>query len=124
MFHGNADVGRGFSINEECLVENLKNDSLVAQRLVFDEIQTKGGLNKFTISKSLIFAARNASSKRIEAFKSKQSVKEERRQSQEKIRLELRDLEIRKIILKEQHTDENALIDLEVATLQKKLKTH
>lgn len=31
LSHGNAAVERGFSVNKECLVENLKEDSLVAQ---------------------------------------------------------------------------------------------
>lgn len=39
LFQGNADVERGFSINSECLVENLLTPSLVAQRVVFDEIR-------------------------------------------------------------------------------------
>jgi hypothetical protein len=30
LFHGNAAVQKSFSINKECLVENLHNDSLIA----------------------------------------------------------------------------------------------
>ncbi len=32
LFHGNADVERGFSINKECIVRNLMEESLIAQR--------------------------------------------------------------------------------------------
>lgn len=32
LFHGNAAVERSFSINKDCLVENLLERSLVAQR--------------------------------------------------------------------------------------------
>jgi len=38
LFHGNAAVERSFSINKECLVENLLEDSLVAQRVVYDAV--------------------------------------------------------------------------------------
>lgn len=31
MFHGNAAVGKSFSINKKCLVQNLEENSLVAQ---------------------------------------------------------------------------------------------
>ena len=34
--HGNATVESGFSVNEDILIENLKEESLVAQRIVYD----------------------------------------------------------------------------------------
>lgn len=40
LFHGQAPVERSFSVNKECLVTNLEEDSLVAQRLVFDHVKT------------------------------------------------------------------------------------
>lgn len=36
--HGNANLERGFSINKECLVENLEEKSLVAQRSIYDAV--------------------------------------------------------------------------------------
>ena len=32
---GNAELERGFSISKECLVDNLKEESLIAHRRVF-----------------------------------------------------------------------------------------
>jgi len=34
LSHGNAAVESGFSINSDCLTENLQEDSLVAERSV------------------------------------------------------------------------------------------
>ena len=38
LYHGQASVERGFSVNKEFEVENLSNESLVAQRIVCDHI--------------------------------------------------------------------------------------
>ena len=35
---GNAAVESGFSVNKELLVENMEEDTIVAQRIVFDAI--------------------------------------------------------------------------------------
>ena len=38
--HGQAVVERGFNINSDCLVENLANESLIAQRMIYDELKS------------------------------------------------------------------------------------
>ena len=40
LFHENAQIGSGFSVNLDLLVENLPKESLVAQCQVYDEIRT------------------------------------------------------------------------------------
>lgn len=63
LSHGNANVERGFSVNSECLVENLKEETLVAQRIIYDSIiSTVGDVKSFVIQKSLIHSFRNAHS--------------------------------------------------------------
>ena len=42
-FYGNAAVERGFSINKNCLQSNHHEQSLVARRLICDEIFSVGG---------------------------------------------------------------------------------
>ncbi|KAJ8677143.1 hypothetical protein QAD02_012930 [Eretmocerus hayati] len=56
LSHGNAWIERGFSVNEECLVENLHEDSLIAQRIVYDSLQSIGGIQKIEskITKSMM----------------------------------------------------------------------
>ncbi|KAL1379387.1 hypothetical protein pipiens_014936 [Culex pipiens pipiens] len=68
LSHGNAGLERGLSINEECLIENLKEHSLVAQRMVYDSVQVSGGVLKVEITKSLVQHARNANARYKEAL--------------------------------------------------------
>ena len=41
LSHGQSQIERGFSINNELVVENLKSQSLISQRLVCDYFQTE-----------------------------------------------------------------------------------
>ena len=59
LFHENASLEHGFSINKEILVENPLLESLVAQGRVYDVIANRGGIEKVSIAKNLIHAARN-----------------------------------------------------------------
>ena len=43
---GQASVESGFSINSSIIVENLHEESLVAQRLVYDSVNALGGIKK------------------------------------------------------------------------------
>lgn len=69
LSHGNASVERGFSINKECIVENLKEESLVALRQVHDGVTSAGGLESFVITKDLVHSARNAHARYTENLK-------------------------------------------------------
>ena len=42
LFHENAQIGSGFSVNLDLFVENLPKESLVAQCQVYDGIRTVG----------------------------------------------------------------------------------
>lgn len=63
MFHGQASVERGFSVNKEVEVENLKERSLVAQRHIIDHIRAVGGVCKVQITKELLISAAGARQK-------------------------------------------------------------
>ena len=41
MSHGNATVESGFRVNGDLLVENMNEDLIVAQRVVYDELRGK-----------------------------------------------------------------------------------
>ena len=58
--HGQAAVERGFSINNQVIVENLVEESLIAQRQVYDAIHTSGGLLKVPITRSMLTYAEGA----------------------------------------------------------------
>ena len=54
LSHGNARVESGFSINKEILAVNLLEQSLVAQRIVFEGILKEGGVLNADINKKMI----------------------------------------------------------------------
>ena len=60
LSHSNARLESGFSINKSLLQENMKNESLVAQRIVFDGIQHDGGYLKVNISQDMLCYVRNS----------------------------------------------------------------
>lgn len=63
LSHGQASVERGFSVNRQIKVENLHEESVVAQRLVCDHINNAGGIHKVDISKQLLISAASARQK-------------------------------------------------------------
>ena len=50
LSHGQATVERGFSVNKEVEVQNLKQYTLVAQRIVCDHVNSMGGVLKVELS--------------------------------------------------------------------------
>lgn len=122
LFHGNASVERGFSMNKECLTENLKETSLVAQRVVYDAISSQGAIQDITITKGMIHAARNASAKRIEALKMNKS-REDSIESQRKTALlALKELRQRRLACTAVKEEELSSLDSEIDALKNKLK--
>ncbi|XP_013856113.1 uncharacterized protein LOC106511946 [Austrofundulus limnaeus] len=57
LSHGQASVERGFSINKEVMVQNLKEHSLIAQRVIHDHVQSIGGLLNIAYTKELLLSA-------------------------------------------------------------------
>src|SRR6266516_3466585 len=63
LSHGNASVESGFSINNEILVENLHEESVVAQRQVYDAVHDAGGIAGINVNKSMLQFVRGARSR-------------------------------------------------------------
>ena len=63
LSHGQAAVERGFSVNKEVEVENLKDKSIVAQRLVCDTVRSYGGVLNVPITNGLQMSAASARTK-------------------------------------------------------------
>lgn len=78
LSHGNANIERGFSVNSECIVENMREELLVARRIVYDTILSIGGIYNLKVEKPLIHAARNSYSRFVEASKEKKKQQEEK----------------------------------------------
>nr|CAD7255940.1 unnamed protein product [Timema shepardi] len=75
LLHNNAAVEKSFSVNKECLVENLHKDSLIGQRVAYNAVTAAGGFLNMTLSKKMIHAVRNASGIRKEVLKKKKETK-------------------------------------------------
>ncbi|CAN7984064.1 unnamed protein product [Ixodes hexagonus] len=78
LSHGNAAVERGFSVNRECIVENLKEESLIAQRVVHDAVLAAGGVDKVEITDKMVQMVRNSYS----IFREELHKKKEERQAE------------------------------------------
>ena len=65
LSHGRAAVERGFSVNREVLVENLKQQSLVSQRIVYNYMTVghSANLHEFQIQRELLLSCKGAHAK-------------------------------------------------------------
>ena len=54
LSHGQASVERGFSVNKQLTVENKKENTYSAQRLVYDAVKQAGGAKHVHIGKKMI----------------------------------------------------------------------
>jgi hypothetical protein len=61
LSHGEAAVERGFSINKECLKDNI-DTSVISRRLVLDLIRTASGVLQVEITNSMRISCRMAHS--------------------------------------------------------------
>lgn len=118
LSHGNASSERGFSINKDCLVVNQLEESLVAQRIVYDAVSNAGGVSKVPIDKSLVQYARNAHSRYKEALEAQRKKESEKKQQVERKR------EAAKMINDLENKKAKILTDAEkeVSLLDEKLK--
>ena len=123
LFHGNAAVERSFSINKECLVENLLEDSLVAQRVVYDAVSVAGGISSVDVTKSMIHSVRNASAKRVEAAKKKAQDEDEAANKRKRTCQQIKALEVKKARIEESAKEEAASLNEELKKLHYTLKT-
>ncbi|XP_023681158.2 uncharacterized protein [Paramormyrops kingsleyae] len=63
LSHGQATVERGFSVNKEVETWNMKEDTVVAHRLICDYVRVSGGILNVPLSKELLNAAKSARSR-------------------------------------------------------------
>ena len=49
LSHGQATVERGFSVNRQVIIENMKEQTFIAQRTIHDHIQSIGGLGQLVV---------------------------------------------------------------------------
>ena len=121
LSHGNASVESGFSCNENILVENLKEQSLISHRIVYDYIHQFDSFLDIPINKELLQYCRLARSRYHEYLdeeKKNQSSLESRSINKRKVEDQIRELEAKKSKLNEDHAIENSTIDSEIRKLK------
>lgn len=121
LSHGNANVERGFSVNLECLFENMHEDSIVAKRQVYDAIQNQGGLATYVVPKALVLNARNAHARWLKAREDRQLKKTAEDQAASKAkekRLKIKELEAQRLKLLETAKKEATALDEEIAAMK------
>jgi len=87
LYHGNASVESGFSINKEFLIENMEEETIVTQRIVFDAIQLADmDKTKFDISKKMMTDVRQSHAAYKSALKHKkdEQAEEDKQTSEER----------------------------------------
>jgi hypothetical protein len=121
LSHGQAQVESGFSVNSDLLVENLTEESVVAQRKVYGGIHAAGGVPGVELTPSLMSHARSAHVNYTEALRRKKTdLSEEEKRTAEKRRIEIRvqELKAKKSRISQELRDESANIDEELKKLQ------
>lgn len=88
LSHGQADVERGFSVNNQVEVENQMEQALISRRLIIDHIRQIGGVTNISVGKDMLSHAKNARQRyrtylEEEQQKKKQEAKGEKRKSLE-----------------------------------------
>jgi len=122
LSHGNACVESGFSVNSDMLVENMHEESLVAQRHVYDAVNAVGGVTNVTISRQMLQFHRGAHSRYQSAADAKKratSEEDKKRASRKRVADEIKTLQEKKLKLKESVTQETRDIDNSITLLQK-----
>ena len=76
LSHGNACVESGFSTNEEMLVENMSEGSLIAWRMVFKGVMNGGDISNVDVNRKMLKLVNNPHSeyvKQLEKQKEQQT---------------------------------------------------
>ena len=65
LSHGDARAESGFSANEEMLVENMSEGSLVARRMVFNGVKDERGISYVDVNRNMLTFINNAHSEYV-----------------------------------------------------------
>ncbi|XP_063216844.1 uncharacterized protein LOC134527824 [Bacillus rossius redtenbacheri] len=121
--HGNATVESGFSINKSLLVENLQEESVIAQRKVYDGIKYYETIHKVPLTQKMLSYVRNSRRRYSEHLdNAKRNKKEEGGTIQKRqLQNEIKKLEKRRKILRLEKQHEEETISAQINLLHKKI---
>ena len=76
LSHGQASIERGFNVNSEVLVENLLQESLISQRIVYDQLRSyEAKIPDIPITRKMILSCKGAHQKYTQSLADKQKDK-------------------------------------------------
>jgi len=125
LSHGNANVESGFSVNGGILVENLHEESLIAQRQVYDAVLACGGVAAVEVDKSLLQYVRGSHFRYQECLRKKRmSIQDEEQKASDRKRAadQIKVLKAKKNKMAQTVALESNNIDRDIADLEKMLK--
>ena len=103
--HGQASIERGFSVNKEAMEINQLEESLVAQRIIYDAIKDID-LRQMTVSKELVKYCRMSSRRYKERLAQQKAAKEddnaairERKRKAQELALKEAEVKKRRLVL-------------------------
>ena len=86
LSHGQANIERGFSVNKELLIENMKQKSLVSQRIVCDQLSDyTNQLHEYKIEKKLFLSCKSVRMRYENHLREESDKKEESQKSKMKL---------------------------------------
>lgn len=109
LSHGQAPIERGFNVNKEVQVENLMKESLISQRIVYDQLRSsESKIHEIPIPRQLILSCKSAHQRYAQSLEEKRKVSGDEQKSQKR---KLKQEEI--ICVKRQKSDvEHAVVAL------------
>jgi hypothetical protein len=125
LSHGNATVESGFSINKAVLVENMLEESVIAQRVVYDAIHAAGSVLQVNINKSLQQYVRTSRSAYEDALRKKReaaAVEDTRSKEKKRAADQMKQLKAKKARVQTAAVAEAIAIESEIAELEKVTK--
>lgn len=108
LSHGQATVERGFSVNKEVECENLKQQNVVAQRIICDHVRMCGGVLNVAMTNQLLVSAASARQK-YTAYLEREREEKKTADQQRKRKHVLEELEDLKKKKKQAKLDQEAL---------------
>ena len=125
LSHSNARVKSGYSANEEIIVENMSQGSLVTRRMVFDGVMNKGNISNVDVNRKMLKFVNNAHSeyvKQLEKKKEQQTSGGKKRAEKRKITNELKKGKEAKQKIEEQHLQKSAEVVSQIFNLEEQLR--
>ena len=123
LSHGNARAESGFSANEQMLVENMSEGSLVARRMVFDCLMNEGAISNVDVNRKMLKFVNNVHSeyvKQLDKQKEQQTSGEKKRAEKRKITNKLKKVKQAKQKFTEQRKQKTAELESQNFNIEEK----